>query len=217
MRTVRFGRNTHFCREMGYVANTRFFGIVLTQICLRKMRFDSDFTQTSGQKMVNEASGHLRYPTLQKEREYASSAIYLLKALNQYHTAVFMYHVSRLQKFLNQRNPQTNSNSMHSILSDDNYRQTGYVICHTLRRNLKNNCENVVLASPPVQQGPLLHLHLYFHLDSHLVVRGERNTLITSSHTHIDTFVKIQKSGPGLNQYLKGTMESQVRLLDLIS
>ena len=46
MRTVRFGRNTHFCREMGYVAITRF-------LVLFWLRFDSDkcdLTQTSGQK-----------------------------------------------------------------------------------------------------------------------------------------------------------------------
>ena len=50
MRTVRFGRNTHFCRELGYVANTRFFRYIFTQIWLRQMWFDSHLTQISGPK-----------------------------------------------------------------------------------------------------------------------------------------------------------------------
>ena len=44
------GTNTHFCRETGYIANTRFSGLVWTQIWLRYLRFDSDLTQISGQK-----------------------------------------------------------------------------------------------------------------------------------------------------------------------
>ena len=74
----------------------------------------------------------------------------------------------------------------------------------------------MALASPSVQRGPLFHLHLDLHLDCHLVVRGEGNTLIESSHS-IFSFVKVQKYGSGSNHYLQGTMESEVGLLDLIS
>ena len=34
------GKNTYFCRETGYVANTRFFCLVWTPIWLRYLRFD---------------------------------------------------------------------------------------------------------------------------------------------------------------------------------
>ena len=45
------GLNTRFCRETDNVLNTRFFGLVWTQILLRQSRFDSDFTQISEQKI----------------------------------------------------------------------------------------------------------------------------------------------------------------------
>ena len=43
--------NTRICREAGYVANTRFFGFVLSRLLRRHLGFDSDFAQISGQKL----------------------------------------------------------------------------------------------------------------------------------------------------------------------
>ena len=44
MRTVRFGRNAHFCREMGYVPNRRFLVLFWLRFDsgLRQIRFHSD-------------------------------------------------------------------------------------------------------------------------------------------------------------------------------
>ena len=41
---------TRLCRDMGYVANTRFFGLVLSRLLLRHWGFYSDFVQISAQK-----------------------------------------------------------------------------------------------------------------------------------------------------------------------
>ena len=45
-----YGTNTRFCRKTGYVANTRHFTLLFTQIWLRQMRFNSDLTQISVSK-----------------------------------------------------------------------------------------------------------------------------------------------------------------------
>ena len=41
---------TRLCCDMGYVANTRFFGLVLSRLLLRHWGFYSDFVQISAQK-----------------------------------------------------------------------------------------------------------------------------------------------------------------------
>jgi len=42
---------THFCRESGFVANTRFFGCILSRLLLRHRGFYSDFVQISVQNI----------------------------------------------------------------------------------------------------------------------------------------------------------------------
>ena len=42
---------TRFCRESGFVVNTRFFGFVLSRLLLRHKGFYSDFVQISAQKL----------------------------------------------------------------------------------------------------------------------------------------------------------------------
>ena len=42
---------TRFCRESGFVVNTRFFGFVLSRLLLRHKGFYSDFVQISAQKI----------------------------------------------------------------------------------------------------------------------------------------------------------------------
>ena len=51
------GRIHAFCRKADYVANTRFLGFVLTQIFRILLRFYSDFTQISVQKLAAGGSG----------------------------------------------------------------------------------------------------------------------------------------------------------------
>ena len=46
-----FVASTRFCRESGFVANTRFFGLVLSRLLLRHKGFYSDFVQISAQKI----------------------------------------------------------------------------------------------------------------------------------------------------------------------
>ena len=46
-----FVASTRFCRESGFVANTRFFGFVLSRLLLRHKGFYSDFVQISAQKL----------------------------------------------------------------------------------------------------------------------------------------------------------------------
>ena len=46
-----FVASTRFCRESGFVANTRFFGFVLSRLLLRHKGFYSDFVQISAQKI----------------------------------------------------------------------------------------------------------------------------------------------------------------------
>merc|ERR1711928_180261 len=41
----------HFCRESGFVANTRFFGCILSRLLLRHRGFYSDFVQISVQNI----------------------------------------------------------------------------------------------------------------------------------------------------------------------
>ena len=43
--------NTRFCRKSDFVANTRFFGFVLSRLLRRHLGFDSDFAQISEQKI----------------------------------------------------------------------------------------------------------------------------------------------------------------------
>ena len=46
-----FDENTRFCRKMGFIANTRFFGFVWCRLLRRHLWFDSDFAQISGLKI----------------------------------------------------------------------------------------------------------------------------------------------------------------------
>ena len=61
---------------------------------------------------------------------------------------------------------------------------------------------------PPIQQGPLLHLHLDVHLDRHLVVRSKCNALVTYFFTE----------GPyKYKGYLEGVVKTEIRLLNLVA
>ena len=61
---------------------------------------------------------------------------------------------------------------------------------------------------PPVQQGPLLHLHLDVHFDRHLVVRSKCNALVTYFFTE----------GPyKYKGYLEGVVKREIRLLNLVA
>ena len=86
---------------------------------------------------------------------------------------------SRLQKFLNQSSGLFQCHA-HNFLSAKSQEPSRNVILYSLHNQgtqPQEWPENEVLASPPVQQGPLLHCHLNLHLDGHFVVRSENNAL----------------------------------------